>query len=746
MVTEMVKVWFNDVEITKYMVVTELLRNIGTTRTNELKKSGVTDGKIFSSRTLEEKNITMKFALIDDVITKRRALGGVLNAVEPGILWFSDEPDVYYEAIPTGDIDVDDKRFYGFGTIVWQVPDGVAHSKEPDVFSSVKEPDFTSQPAKYTAGQTWLVEAGHTVEVTSDYKGKSSGSDVENPNNFRYAINSTLLAPTSASWMNHGQLGYDQIMELDNIANSSAVNQNQVMAQKLFSYNVLEIAKRTFNGVFEELSEAEQVAKLNTVVVSAQPSVWGRGLGPSGNKLTLNAWGWSAWQGGNSYANSTNTISEIKYQKLTSVSNYLTNGIFSLIASSEPADGTTASTVYVDYVNLVITFNNPHVGKLLRATKSSDTFNMADWELVPPDPNNTAEIDVEYKGTYESYPILKATMTSENGLVAFINSKGKVIQIGDPESVDGYDYQISDKVIHEGMERQGNWEINEGKILYANYMDNPETPNVIDGAIDWTSNYDTAIPVYPTNFGNVWGGPTLHLPIPKNSNNANTGNFEFKSRFHLKGSTREVGRFQFHLQNGDAIPFAVFVRDSSTTKSELEIEIWINEIKIWNEVLSSKEFNGDFFEIVMERYGTQFTTKLHQISKVVSDVVEPAKTFQKTLDLENVKDVPVTHLTMWSAIWGYYSHPRMEYTDVKFTWVNVEKWQNIPNLFNEGDELVLDTSSGEIFVNGILRDDLDVLGSDWEDFFIKDNGKIYCIPSSWAAEPLAEVISRGAWL
>ena len=47
---------------------------------------------------------------------------------EPVPLWFEDEPDKYYLAIPGGDIPVDEIVFLGKGSIKFLIPDGVAHS------------------------------------------------------------------------------------------------------------------------------------------------------------------------------------------------------------------------------------------------------------------------------------------------------------------------------------------------------------------------------------------------------------------------------------------------------------------------------------------------------------------------------------------------------------------------------------------------------------------------------------------
>ncbi|MGX6979123.1 distal tail protein Dit [Vagococcus elongatus] len=122
------KVWFGELEITKYLQVTNLDRGIGMTVEPDLQKVGNAAGKKFQQVQFHEKTIPMGFVLRYDLIAKRRELAKLLIVSEPKPLIFSDEPDKYYLAVPTGDINVAEKSFLGFGDIEWVIPDGLAHS------------------------------------------------------------------------------------------------------------------------------------------------------------------------------------------------------------------------------------------------------------------------------------------------------------------------------------------------------------------------------------------------------------------------------------------------------------------------------------------------------------------------------------------------------------------------------------------------------------------------------------------
>lgn len=119
---------FNGHDLDDYLRITsKLQRNIGRSRNNELVTMGRGQRRFVESTT-EESYITMPFMLRYDLINKKRALADIFNVNEPVPLWFEDEPDKYYLAIPDGEVPVDEIVFLGKGTIKFLVPDGVSHS------------------------------------------------------------------------------------------------------------------------------------------------------------------------------------------------------------------------------------------------------------------------------------------------------------------------------------------------------------------------------------------------------------------------------------------------------------------------------------------------------------------------------------------------------------------------------------------------------------------------------------------
>lgn len=132
---------FNGHELNEYLEVTKLTRSIGPNRTNTLQKLGLTHGEHYLGYSKGVAIHEMKFAIITDLPEKKRELAGILDVSEPSKLIFGDEPDKYMLAVPDSDVDFDDEKFYGNGTINWVVPEGYAHSVSESVYTATPNTD-----------------------------------------------------------------------------------------------------------------------------------------------------------------------------------------------------------------------------------------------------------------------------------------------------------------------------------------------------------------------------------------------------------------------------------------------------------------------------------------------------------------------------------------------------------------------------------------------------------------------------
>ena len=184
----MLSVKFDGHELSEYLgVLSGFNRGVGSSFDVDTIKAGM--GSKFIHTKQSAKEIDMPFILKYDLISKRRTLAGILNVTEPKPLIFGDEPNLIYYAIPTGDINVDEKVFLGKGTITWLIPDATAHANT-----------LTTATAK-------LNEAG-VLSMEIDYDGT-----VDTPLNLKF-VNNDETGYLSALGVNNGentfltQLGY----------------------------------------------------------------------------------------------------------------------------------------------------------------------------------------------------------------------------------------------------------------------------------------------------------------------------------------------------------------------------------------------------------------------------------------------------------------------------------------------------------------------------------------------------------
>lgn len=136
---------FNGHDLTDHLRVTTLSRGINLGRTSLLENKHNRKHMKFMGHTSTLATIEMGFTLQYDVNDKRNILAEILNVTEPKELYFSDEPERVYYAFPTGDISVTERAFLGSGTIVWEIPDGVAYSQNEYEFRNLDSSSGTLQ-------------------------------------------------------------------------------------------------------------------------------------------------------------------------------------------------------------------------------------------------------------------------------------------------------------------------------------------------------------------------------------------------------------------------------------------------------------------------------------------------------------------------------------------------------------------------------------------------------------------------
>ncbi|WP_432765593.1 distal tail protein Dit [Lacticaseibacillus paracasei] len=142
MSTMTLAITFGDTNISKWLDgILLVTRNVGQNRVPQLDQIGLSDGKMLSYIRADEGTIVVTAIVRTNVTEKRRLLADALTTSTPTKLIFADEPDIYYNAISTGQITLDEAYLHNTLTITFTVPDGIAHSVATKTFNNMPYKD-----------------------------------------------------------------------------------------------------------------------------------------------------------------------------------------------------------------------------------------------------------------------------------------------------------------------------------------------------------------------------------------------------------------------------------------------------------------------------------------------------------------------------------------------------------------------------------------------------------------------------
>jgi hypothetical protein len=197
--------------------------------------------------------------------------------------------------------------------------------------------------------------------LMADFVGKIAGSTVENPHIQKNAYETTLQSPTGALFESDTtNYGFLSTLNGSPLSTRSRNTPNGVIAQQLFSFNLIEHIERTY-GTIPKTTVADKVQWIKENVQRITFSWWGFGSSPTGNKATLAWWnrlasgGVGAWADNWSWHTNGSVTRIIMAITPVSMDNYVNNdGMTHMISYANASDGVTASTINTDYVNLEV--------------------------------------------------------------------------------------------------------------------------------------------------------------------------------------------------------------------------------------------------------------------------------------------------------------------------------------------------------------------------------------------------------
>ena len=375
-------------------------------------------------------------------------------------------------------------------------------------------------------------------------------------------------------------------------------------------------------------------------------------------------------------------------------------------------------------------------------------------EYVPSGDSVGDLVKIENNGTYRTKPRFSFRMKGENGLVALLNQNGAILQFGNPEDVDGTTSSRVEPAMNEtfwGKTLNPALKVNTGfKSVYPNMNSNPSTPNLVQGSLNMKDDPDSVQPVFKgVGDINVWHGPTVVGDIAAPSNTDRTLPITTHFRFGFDNYNKgQRGRLEFSTfdEVGNPIMTAI-IRDSTTASNELVFEAWYKNSKLHQMKLDRKVFNKSFYEMNMERRGNRLVWRVVQIKSLNQ---APGGWSQAKIDKEYkfVWTLPepdtskFTKAGFWIMRYSNKHHVIMRMTDMQARWEGTPYYQDLRNYFQDGDLVEIDTATREFFVNGVVNNQLNVVGNQWEKFELETGETIIQpIVSEWAnmAEVTAEI-------
>lgn len=360
-------------------------------------------------------------------------------------------------------------------------------------------------------------------------------------------------------------------------------------------------------------------------------------------------------------------------------------------------------------------------------------------------PDTDGNITVDYQGNYPAYPVITATMKSENGLVAFANDKGGVLQFGSPEEVDTVTKVRADKVIDDGMRPgQTGYTFNVGPINYAKSVGSGAA-NTFDGSIKFIG--ETAEPQFVNDTIKHWHGPSMHRAVPTNSLGNNTGSFIWRTRFNYNTDAKGLGYLEINLTSGSKVIASFAMYDGNSSIVEQKTQYFVNGKQIKSVAMNQRLFGNGFYELTVTRNQGKGNFKLSKVAKLNGESVVPGSTYQVPFVDSAFDTSAIDGVTMWFMKFADYKATSMNISDMKFHWINVPYIEDIPNRFDTGDVVTVDVARRKVYLNGVVDNTLQTVGNQWDMFKLEPGvNTIQPVGSSWATQFDTQLSYKEAWL
>ena len=549
------KITYAGVDITQWMYVQMVERDVGTNHVNTMQKVGISDGQMLQYMSRDVKTIVVTgIVMNDDLVPLRRSLAAAIDADEPQQLIFGDEPDKYYLAIVDSQPTFTEGFRSGTISISFICPDGgIAHSVATQTADNMPYKDVPVNlltDSGFESGNvpsvTWGPSAIGTIAASS------GGATLPIPfDNYMLKIDSN-----------------DTSTVLDQFVSYPLANAVLIKSGETWTYSYYYASAGTAAG---------QASDYLLNGGNANP-IFGLSMG-HGNRITTG--GQTAWHRFTATftANADVTVTHLRF------------GFVKIAASGH-------GWICIDNI------------KLEQEPTASP------WSPNPADPEYyTDTITVPNAGTYPSEPVITATINGDDGVLTAINDQGSVLQFGSPDETDGFVKQKSERVYHLDFNQTPTGvTLNNGVTAFP-YYEHGNDVNVQSGPFGYANGI--AYPSTERTASNYWNGPSMSGTIPKNSNGSNTANFQFVNRVNVGTNAAEVGRFEFNLTFQGKIVASLALFDDSASNDQWVFSGTVYDGSqaqmLFFDILPRNYYRDGNYNAVITKMGDQLTFRLDRI-------------------------------------------------------------------------------------------------------------------------------------
>jgi Phage tail protein len=191
--------------------------------------------------------------------------------------------------------------------------------------------------------------------LMADFVGKVSGSIVVNPHRSNRGYGTTLQPPTYFLGGDLTQSDLDKLNSLNGSSASMTRLVNGESSQMSFSFDLIRHIEDNYVTI-PGADTATKVAWLRANIAKLTCNWHGLGSSPSGSQATIKVFYNGAWSYG--FSHNQSTVTKISHNAMNQsvMMPYCiqSDGFIHYLANAEPSNGTVASTINTDYVNLEV--------------------------------------------------------------------------------------------------------------------------------------------------------------------------------------------------------------------------------------------------------------------------------------------------------------------------------------------------------------------------------------------------------